>query len=155
MEIRLIKADISSADEIWQMQKIAFAGLLDKYEDYDTNPANEPLKKTIMRLSLPSTYYYFINLNGENIGAIRIVDKKSDSEKKRISPIFILPQYRNHGYAQQAIRQAESIHGNTGWELDTVLQEKPLCRLYEKMGYKQTDKIKIINDKISLVFYEK
>jgi len=153
--VRLIKADISSANEIWQMQKIAFADLLDKYEDYDTNPANEPLKKTVMRLSLPSTYYYFINLNGENIGAIRIVDNKSTVEKKRISPIFIMPQYRNNGYAQQAIRQAESIHGSHGWELDTILQETPLCRLYEKLGYIRTDKIEVINEKTSLVIYVK
>ena len=49
----------------------------------------------------------------------------------------------------------ERIHGRYGWELDTILQEKGNCYLYEKMGYKATVKTEKINDKMTLVFYEK
>ena len=44
------------------------------------------------------------------------------------------------------MRLAEEIHGSSGWELDTILQEKGNCHLYEKMGYKQTGETKVVNE---------
>lgn len=155
MEVELIRANVCNAEEIWNMQKAAFAELLNKYQDFETNPGNESLDKVIMRLEQPFTYFYFIELNGKKIGAIRVVDKKLSEEAKRISPLFILPEYRNNGYAQSAILQVEKIHGVSGWKLDTILQETANCHLYEKMGYRKTDKVKQINDLMTLVFYKK
>ena len=153
--IRLVRATADDAEIIWKMQKTAFAELLEKYRDYETSPANEPLEKTVKRLNSPSTYFYFISVDDKNIGVIRVVDKKSGSEKKRISPIFIMPEHRNKGYAQAAIQAVEAIHGASGWELDTVLQEAGNCRLYEKTGYRKTGRTQRVNDKMTLVFYEK
>ena len=89
------------------------------------------------------------------VGVIRIVDYKDGVTRKRISPIFIMPEYRNKGYAQGAIKEAECIHGEKHWKLDTILQEKGNCYLYEKLGYHQTGKTEIINDKMTIIFYEK
>ena len=66
-----------------------------------------------------------------------------------------MPEYRNKGYAQQAIAEAERIHGEQHWKLDTILQEKGTCYLYEKLGYHQTGKTEQINDKMTIVYYEK
>lgn len=49
----------------------------------------------------------------------------------------------------------EQLHGSGNWELDTILQEEGNCYLYEKMGYHRTGKTVAINDKLTLVFYEK
>ena len=155
MTVELIKAKETDAEEIWKMQKSAFAELFEKYKDFDTSPANEPLDKVILRLRQTFTYFYFIRLNGKNIGAIRVVDKKSSTEPKRISPLFILPEFRNKGYAQSAILQVEKVHGASNWELDTILQETSTCRLYEKTGYRKTDRIKKINTDMTLIFYKK
>ena len=35
-----------------------------------------------------------------------------------------MEEYRNKGYAQEAIKLVEEIHGSTNWELDTILEEK-------------------------------
>ncbi len=120
-----------------------------------TNPANEPIDKVLMRLNQKFIYYYLLQSEGEIVGAIRVVDKQEEGKRKRISPLFILPKYWNRGLAQQAILAVEEIHGNTGWELDTILQEKGNCHLYEKMGYRATGKQEQINEKMTLVFYEK
>lgn len=66
-----------------------------------------------------------------------------------------MDEHRKKGYAQKAMLLAEEIHGNSNWELDTILQEKGNCYLYEKMGYYQTGKTEVINDKLTLVFYKK
>ena len=154
MNIKLIRATIEDSKELWQMQLESFQSLLDKYQDYDTNPASEPIDKIIYRLKQEETYYYFICMNDVKVGAIRIIDFKS-AGNKRISPIFILPQYQNKGIAQIAMQLCEQLHGSENWELDTILQEEGNCYLYEKMGYHRTGKTVAINDKLTLVFYEK
>ena len=95
-----------------------------------------------------------IMVGTEEVGVIRIVDKK-DGSRKRISPLWIMPAYRGKGYAQLAMIEAERIHGSDHWSLDTILQEKGNLHLYEKMGYHQTGKIEKINEKMDIVFYEK
>lgn len=126
MDIQLVRAFLEDADKIWKMQVESFMSLYEKYQDTDTSPATEPLEKVIWRLDQPNTYFY-----------------------------FILPEHRNKGYAQKAIIEAEKIHGDKNWSLDTILQGKGNCALYEKMGYVSTGRTEEINDKLILVHYEK
>lgn len=155
MEIKLVKVGIEDAEKLWKMQTYAFKDLYEKYQDTATSPATEKLDKIIMRLNQPFTYYYYIEADGVIVGAIRIVDKHDNAEPKRISPIFVLKEHRNKGLAQKAIQLAEKLHGNSNWELDTILQEEGNCYLYEKLGYYQTGKMEKINDKMTLVYYKK
>lgn len=155
MSIELVKAEFEDLVTILHMQKEAFAGLYAKYQDTETSPAAEKYEDILFRFNQPETTYYFIAADDQKVGVIRIVDFKDDKTRKRISPIFIMPEYRNKGYAQQAIKEAERIHGTTNWKLDTVLQEKGNCCLYEKLGYRQTGKTEQINDKMTIVYYEK
>lgn len=153
--IELKKASLEDAETIWRMQVKSFSDLLEKYNDYDTNPGNESLDKTIWRLKQNSTYFYLILSEGITVVAVRVVDNRSSSSYKRISPIFILPEYRNQGFAQAAIKAVEAIHGRDMWELETILEEKLNCRLYEKLGYIKTDSIKRINENMTLIIYKK
>lgn len=59
------------------------------------DPAAEAIDKIIMRLNQPFTYYYFILADNITVGAIRVVDKQESGTAKQISPIFIMPEYRN------------------------------------------------------------
>ena len=155
MKIELIRARLKDAKEIWEMQIKSFKKLLDKYQDFETNPANEFISNIEMRLKQNFTFFYFICIDNKKVGAIRIIDHKEENKNKRISPIFILPKYRNKGIAQSAIKICEEIHGNTNWELSTILKEKGNCYLYEKLGYYPTGKTQVINDRLTLIFYEK
>ena len=51
--------------------------------------------------------------------------------------------------------KAEKLHGNDNWSLDAILEEKGNCYLYEKMGYHKTGKLWKINEKMTIVYYEK
>lgn len=155
MDIKLFAANLEDLNTILQMQKEAFAELYEKYQDTKTSPATEEYEDILFRFNQPETTYYFITAENVKVGVIRIVDCKDGVTRKRISPIFIMPEYRNQGYAQQAIKEAERIHGKKHWKLDTILQEKGNCYLYEKLGYHQTGKPRQINDKMTIVYYEK
>lgn len=152
--INLRKAKAEDIEKIWKMQVQAFAGLLEKYQDYDLSPGAEPIDKVRARYEQPWTTYFFIEAEGNDVGAIRIVDRK-DGSRKRISPLWIMEEYRGKGYAQAAITAVEELYGADNWSLDTILQEKGNLHLYEKMGYHQTGKIEHINDRMDIVFYEK
>ena len=153
--MELIRAEMDDVEKIWKMQVEAFQGLYRKYQDTETSPATEKPERIMVRMNQPFTYYYFIRVADVDVGVIRVVDAHDSEKAKRISPIFIMEEYRGNGYAQEAIRLAEEIHGAGNWELDTILQEKGNCYLYEKMGYRQTGKTEVVNDKMTLVFYKK
>lgn len=154
MKIELKPVTRNDVETVWKMQVEAFSELLNKYQDYDTSPAAEGIDRVLSRFEEPGTMYYFIVSNGEKVGVIRVIDKK-DGSRKRISPIWIMEEYRNKGYAQAAMEEVERIYGNSNWCLDTILQEKGNIYLYEKMGYHQTGKVEHINDRMDIVFYEK
>ncbi|MCR5650869.1 MAG: GNAT family N-acetyltransferase [Lachnospiraceae bacterium] len=154
MSIELKPVECDDIERVWKMQIEAFSDLLKKYQDYDINPGAENVDKVIARFEQPWTKYYYIVNGDENIGVIRVVDKK-DGSRKRISPVWIMPEHRNKGYAKQAILEAEKIYGADNWCLDTILQEKGNLHLYEELGYHQTGRIDKINDRMDIVFYEK
>jgi len=155
MKIKLIRVTLKDTKEIWEMQVKSFGGLLDKYQDFETNPASEPILNIEIRLKQSFTFFYFICIDNKKVGAIRIIDYKEIGRNKRISPIFVLPEYRNKGIAQSVIKICEDIHGKNNWELSTILQEKGNCYLYEKLGYSSTGKTQVINDRLTLIFYKK
>ena len=154
MEVKLIKASRDDMKTIWLMQKEAFGGLLEKYQDHGISPASESYERIIEKYEMQGSSYYFISDSGVNVGVTRIIDK-NDGSRKRISPLWIMPEHRNKGYARAAIKEAERIHGADNWSLDTILQEKGNLHLYEKLGYHRTGKIEKINDRMDIVYYEK
>jgi len=154
MDISLHKSGISEASAIHEMQIRSFMPLLDKYRDFETSPANEPVERIIARMNQPFSDYYIIKDSNIAVGAIRILRK--DNSVCRVSPIFILPEHQGRGIAQQVFAMVEQLYNDaSAWELDTIEQERGNCYLYEKLGYKRTGKTEVINDKMTIVFYEK
>lgn len=154
MSVNLQKVTGEDIETVWKMQLEAFADLLEKYQDYDTSPGAEEFEKVLVRFEQPWTTYYFIQTEGKNVGAIRVIDKK-DGSRKRISPLWIMKEFRNKGYAQQAIEAVEKIYGSDNWSLDTILQEEGNIHLYEKVGYHRTGQVENINEKMDIAFFEK
>ena len=154
MAVTLRKATREEIETLWQMQVEAFSALLEKYQDHEINPGAESLIRVTEKFDQPYTTYYFILLGDTAVGAVRVVDKK-DGSRKRISPLWIMPEHRGNGYAQQAITALETLCGPDHWQLDTILQEKGNTHLYEKMGYVRTGKIEHVKENMDIVFYEK
>ncbi|MFF2093143.1 GNAT family N-acetyltransferase [Paenibacillus sp. NPDC058174] len=154
MSVSLSKSGLEDAAVIHAMQIKAFLPLLENYRDYDTSPANEPIDLIVNRMNQSFTQYYLINSDDEAVGAIRIV--KRDNQVYRISPLFVVPEHQGKGIAQQVFAIIEQKYSDAKrWELATVLQEAGNCHLYEKMGYKRTEFSQVVNDKMTLIGYEK
>lgn len=59
MNLYLKKAKFSDCSEIHKMQIESFKTLLEKYKDYATSPASEPLEAVQNRFNQPFADYYF------------------------------------------------------------------------------------------------
>ena len=67
-----------------------------------------------------------------------------------------MPELQGQGIAQKALTILESVFADARvWELETILQEKRNCHLYEKLGFRQTGECRVINDNMTIVGYEK
>ena len=154
MDINLQKASYDDCEVIHEMQLRSFRQLLDKYQDFATNPGAESLVLIIGRMQQDFNDYYLIQLDGQNIGAIRV--QRRPDNRCRISPLFLLPEFHGQGFAQQVIRAVEELYPHAvAWQLETIKEEPKLLYLYEKMGYKRTGKEVVIQDNMTIVHYSK
>ena len=87
MEIRLEKATENDAQAIFDIQVKAFIPLLNKYEDYETNPANETIERVISRINQSNGGFYKILADNSLVGAICVLWRKD--VQFWISPMFI------------------------------------------------------------------
>ena len=153
--IRLKPATLSDAEALHRMQVTAFAPLLQKYNDFAISPAAETVERVREKIAGQDSTYYFIIANGAAVGGIRVKDHRDPDRRKIISPLFILSGYRNRGYAQAAIAEAERLHGEHGWALDTIAEEPGNCHLYEKLGYRRTGRAEKVRPNMTIIDYEK
>ena len=89
--IHLQKVGAEHGKELFEMRKRAFLPLLERYQDYDTNPAAESWEK-FQRFFLESSDNYLICLGELPVGALRVVQLAEG--EYRLSPISVLPEYR-------------------------------------------------------------
>ena len=141
----------NNADIVKTMLEVSFSELLCKYQDYDTSPACKTLDS--IKSKIISSDYYFIKFDETIVGAIRIVNK---GESCRVSPVFILPEYRHRGYAGKAMLIAEKLYPHIiKWELDTIKQEEYLVNLYKNLGYTPTGNEYDIKQGMTIIFMQK
>lgn len=154
MDIYLVRATEQDAQEIYNIQVKAFLPLLEKYQDYETNPANEEIESVIYRINSHNGGFYKILVDNTLAGAIRVYWK--EDLHFWISPMFILPALQGKGIAQKAINLVEKMFPQAvTWELATILEEERNCYLYEKMGYQKTGVSRKINERTTLIYYRK
>ncbi|MCD7830308.1 MAG: GNAT family N-acetyltransferase [Clostridiales bacterium] len=153
MEISIFQD--SDIEAVFGIQQAAYKTLYEKYHDDNSNPYLESKETVFRKYTRKGTIGYIFTKNGTIVGAVRI-NLYPESRSGRVSALAVHPQYQNQGIAQQALLKIEEIHNDVEkWFLDTILQEEGNCHLYEKIGYIKTGKTEKINERMTLVFYEK
>ncbi|MDE5670811.1 MAG: GNAT family N-acetyltransferase [Eubacterium sp.] len=151
--IKLIKIKKHEIFKAWLLQRKGFNETLKKYKDYKTSPATESFIRFIKKFTKQSTDNYWVISNNKITGAICIVSK---SDCMWLGRFYILPEYRNKGIGQRALLLAENLYPNAKqWRLDTIFEEKNNVHLYQKLGYQEYGERKTVNDKMTLVKFEK
>lgn len=161
-EVNLVLARAEDAELIHRMKYEAFLPIYEKYHDEETSPVNEKIEKVIWQLTHEGAEYYLIQAGQEYVGAVRVrhsaiqTDAGYEQGVEYISPIFILPEHQNKGLGQAVIHKVFALYPDTAvWRLDTIKQETRNCHLYEKCGFVRVGEEHIVNERMTLVDYEK
>ena len=157
IELKLVTEDETEC--LHRLQVEAFMPLYEKYQDDDTSPVKESLKRVTEKIIEENSNFYFIVFRGEKVGGVRVrwhQGKKVYENVNWISPIFIIPKFQNKGIASTVIEQLFDIYPDTiEWRLDTIKQERGNCHLYEKCGFVRVGEDIVVNEKMTLVDYVK
>ena len=155
--VKLEEVREDEIQQLYDMQIQSFMPLYEKYHD-EMSPAKEPIEKVRVKALAENRKYYFIVKDGARVGAIHVGRKLHDPEEScfYISPLFVLPKYQNQGIGYVAIQKAFALYPDIKvWKLDTILQESGNCHLYEKCGFVRVGEEHVINEKMTLIDYEK
>ena len=153
-DVTLQLATEKDAKRIHQMKYEAFLPLYEKYRDDETSPAKEGIEKVRNQLREDRTDYYLIQCQGEIVGAVRV--RKGQEMEYHISPLFILPEHQKKGIAYAAIQRLfQQYKQAVVWKLATILQEKGNCHLYEKCGFQRVGEENVINERMTIIGYER
>ena len=151
--IKLVKIKKHEIFKAWFFQRKGFKETLRKYKDYKTSPATEGFISFYHKFMKCSANNYWVISNKKIAGALCIVTKP---DCMWVGRFYILPEYRNAGIGQQALLLSEGLYPTAKrWRLDTILEEKNNVHLYKKLGYREYGEHKIINDKMTLIKFEK
>ena len=74
--------------------------------------------------------------------------------KEKLEPLTV-SKYATVEVVQSKSSRDRGCSYDKVWKLDTILQEPGNCHLYEKCGFVQVGEEHIINDKMTLIDYEK
>ena len=145
----------SDIDIVFEIQRASYKPLYEKYHDDDTNPYMETKDLVMWKYTREGTKGYIFYKNGVPVGVVRII-LHPESKSAKVSALGVHPNYQGQGIAQEAMLKIEKIYSEVEkWFLDTILEEEGNCHLYEKIGYKRTGEFEKINEKMTLVYYEK
>lgn len=151
--MRVIKFSKENIDDVFRIQQAAYKPLFEKYQDTETNPFMETKEDILIKYTKSGTQGYIFVEDDIVVGAVRII---MHNEFCKVSALAVLPECQNRGIAQTALKEIEKIYRDCKcWILDTILQEKGNCHLYEKLGYVRIGEPKKVNDRLTLMDYKK
>lgn len=158
--IELKLAVVGDAKMLHELQTESFIPLYEKYHDDATSPAKESMEKLIWKIEEPDSEFYIIYFDEKAVGGIRIKRHYEEGVKIEnvnwISPVFIIPEFQNKGIAQKVIYKVFEMYPETlVWKLATIKQEAGNCHLYEKCGFIRSGTEHMVNEQMTLVWYEK
>ena len=151
--IEVIEFQKEFLDAVFDRRKKAYKPLFDKYHDTNTSPYLESKEDVLEKYTRPGTYGYVFLEEGMPVGTARIIAR---GYVCKVAALAVLPEYQNRGIAQAALKEIELLHSDCKcWILDTILQEKGNCHLYEKLGYVRIGEPQAINNYLTLINYKK
>ena len=153
--IRLIKANAEEAVLVHRLQREAFMPLYERYCDDETSPALETVSRVAEKIS--DSDFWVIYHGDTPLGGVRVRRFENDDEAARnISPLFVIPEYWDKGIGSEVMKVLFDTYSDADkWTLATIEEEARNCHFYEKHGFIPTGTRSVINEKMTIIGYEK
>ena len=147
---QILHADISDAEEILELQKLAYQSEAVIYSDRSI----PPLTQTLYEIKNEFAHTTFLKVcdSGRLIGSVRASNHNGTCE---IGRLIVHPDFQRKGIGTLLMSAIEAEFPNVKrFELFTGSKSEGNIRLYERLGYRKlrTDRL---SPKVELVFMEK
>ncbi|MDV7719428.1 GNAT family N-acetyltransferase [Pediococcus ethanolidurans] len=148
-QIQLVKMDKND----WQeLQKVSIETYTDTFEPYNSPEIMDAYlttayesKKLQRELTNPNSRFYFVKVNQETAGYLKVNVKDAQTEKMgddslEVERIYIRPPFKHQGLGTRLIQEAEKLaheaHKSKIW-LGVWEHNEPAKRFYAKFGFKR------------------
>lgn len=146
----ITQAQIEDAEEILELQKLAYQSEAAIYNDWSIPPLTETLEE--VREEFSKSTFLKLTSEGKIIGSVRISVKNDSCE---IGRLIVHPDIQGKGIGKKLILKIENEFPKAKrFELFTGSKSESNIYLYEKLGYKIFAR-KPLSELVELVFMEK
>ncbi len=150
MGMIIAQATLEDAEEILELQKLAYRNEAAIYQDYSIPPLRQTLTEIIAELQ--SQYFLKAVVKGHIQGSVRAYLEQGTC---CIGRLIVHPAYQNRGLGTKLMREIEGCFPDTQrFELFTGHLSERNLYLYKKLGYRPV-KREQVSEKLTMVFLEK
>ncbi len=145
------KAEVSDAEEILSLQKLAYKSEAELYNDFNI----PPLVQTLEEINKEFKTHIFLKVieNKEIFGSVRAL--QINDETCYIGRLIVHPDFQNQGIGTELMKEIEdNFNECQRFELITGHKSHKNIKLYEKLGYTKF-KTEKLTENLNLVYLEK
>ena len=144
------KASVENAEEILNLQELAYQSEAAIYNDYSIPPLTQSLEE--IRDDFENMIFLVAEINGKIIGSVRAFAKSGTCH---IGRLIVHPDYQNQGIGTQLLSKIEEMFSKSRrFELFTGHKSEKNLYLYQKLGY-NIFRDETVTKELKLVYLEK
>jgi ribosomal protein S18 acetylase RimI-like enzyme len=144
------RASIEDAEEILELQKLAYLSEAEIIDDFTIPPLHQTIDEILSEFD--HQVFLKVELDNKIIGSVR---SYLDKGTCRIGKLIVHPDHQNRGIGTILLSAAENQYPTAvRYELFTGQKSEKNLHLYEKAGYRIFE-IKVVSEKLTLVYLEK
>ena len=144
------KATVENAEEVLELQKMAYLSEAELIDDYTIQPLKQTMDEILSEFKHQNIFK--VEFDGRIIGSVRTYVKSGTCY---IGKLIVHPDYQGKGIGTKLLLEAEKqVSDVERYELFTGQKSQMNLHFYGKNGYAVFHKKKI-SEKLTLVFMEK
>ena len=144
------RASVESAEEILELQKIAYVSEAELIDDFTIPPLHQKIDEILSEFK--HQIFLKVEFDKKIVGSIRTYLEMGTCY---IGKLIVHPDYQNKGIGTKLLYKAEGQFPNaTRYELFTGQESQRNLHIYGKNGYKVFKETKV-SERLTLVFLEK
>ena len=150
MDTSIEKATIDDAEEILELQKLAYVSEAEINDDFTIPPLHQTMDE--IRAEFDRQVFLKVQLDGRIIGSVRCY---LDGGTCHIGKLIVHPDYQNRGIGTRLLRAAEEQFPSAErYVLFTGEKSRRNLHIYQKSGYRVFDR-KVVSEKLTMVYLQK
>ncbi|MBN2313866.1 MAG: GNAT family N-acetyltransferase [Sedimentisphaerales bacterium] len=149
-KLRISQADLDDANEILDLQKVAYQSEAALYNDFSIPPLTQTREE--IRKEFESMVFLKATYQGRIIGSVRA---STDGDTCFIGRLIVHPDFQRQRIGTQLMERIERHFPTAGrFELFTGERSENNIRFYRNLGYQEI-RTKKLTDKVVIIFMEK